>query len=510
MFSVVLLDDESLIVDSLKHLLPWNELECEIVGDAQNGTDGLALIERLSPDLVISDIVMPGISGLEIAGYCAEHGIEIVIISAYNDFSYAQEAMKLGVRSYVLKPISKRELLEAVQHGIQTIRDRRKAEREEAWAQQTGTLATSSLLFRVACYDCALSEEEKNMLRQMNRFHFGMVAGICFYNLEDSAGYQELANRMRTQIASALPDEQLIWGNASDSLTFICSSSRSKDTPGEFRQGVTDRLLHLLRRFSEDTGCIAIGSLSDIFADFSALHEAFLQCMNRLQYGFFEDHPQLYTEDRTQSVSDSEYDTKLLLHHLRHGNEQEWNVAFQGWRESLAAAQNRSEAVYEIRRLYRDATIAASSIGMSQKPSANLNSKRQNENFSSMASSLKQYMLEICRYSLQTMNTMGRIKAIIENQYSDVNLNLNTVSERLQMNPAYVSRMFKKEYGDNFSNYLSNIRMEKACFFLTTTNSKIKDIASQVGYDDEHYFSLVFRKQTGMTPSQYRTEHRKG
>lgn len=157
-YSVVLLDDEELILESLQTLIDWQSLRCYIAGTAQNGEEGRILIRRLRPDIVITDIKMPKGSGLDIAAFCAEHfsGTKVIILSAYADFTFAQSAMRAKTVDFLLKPLSKNELLDTVQKTVadldQIERSRLHSEQEKAELENAKSMAASSLLFNLARY----------------------------------------------------------------------------------------------------------------------------------------------------------------------------------------------------------------------------------------------------------------------------------------------------------------------------------------------------------------------
>ena len=119
-YSVVILDDEELILQSLQTLIDWEKLGCHIVGTSKTGDKGKRLIERLHPNIVITDIKMPGLTGLQLAEYCAQNEpqTKVVIVSAYADFNFAQSAMRAGTVNYLLKPISRTELQDTIEKVV--------------------------------------------------------------------------------------------------------------------------------------------------------------------------------------------------------------------------------------------------------------------------------------------------------------------------------------------------------------------------------------------------------
>ena len=122
---------------------------------------------------------------------------------------------------------------------------------------------------------------------------------------------------------------------------------------------------------------------------------------------------------------------------------------------------------------------------------------------------LKNYLLKIASYIEQNQGLVGRILLLINENYSNPELNLAFLSNKLGINSSYLSRLFKKSYGENFLEYIVKLRIQKACFLLETTKLKNVEISKQVGFEDDHYFTQVFKKRCNLTPKQYREKFKK-
>lgn len=508
-YEVVLLDDEPLILESLQKVIPWEELECILVGTAQNGAAGKELIDRTSPDIVITDIEMPGLNGIGIAGYCEKHpGCRVIIISAHRDFSYARQAMSYGVMYYVLKPISIDELTDAIRKAVKDI----EADREKGvWADSenrahTEQLAASSLLFHIARYGQENRLEEERRLTYTKNVCPGVVAAVRFYNVDiGTYGKEELLLSGKDYYNTLLKSGgyTAVWGSSEEMLVLLCQVN-----PGIAPAAARRRLLQLLGQGTEEISPafgIVVVSVSDVYSGVTGLHDAYLTCMQRSRQGFFSRESAVISTDKDMETQYEEPDTEELLAGLLHGNQEQYRLAINKWKRQVVQCGEREEVLYQIRELYRKATLAATQIGMKEKPKIHPDSLW--ENCRSMLKHLEDYLDTICLYAKENQNLEGRMRLLIQQNYTDSTLNLNLLAEQLHVNPAYLSRMFKKNFGENFSGYLLNLRLERACTLLRTSRLRIGDIAHQSGFEDEHYFSQVFKKKYGITPKIYREQH---
>lgn len=510
MYTLLLLDDEPLIIESLKTIIPWKELDCTCIGEATDGIRGIELIEKYNPDIVISDIVMPEKGGLEIAEYCEKiNGCRLIIISAYSDFAYAQKAMAFGVRHYVLKPISSESLKKAIQESIQDLqKEKEKAGIQTRITADAQELAMSSLLFRIACYGHVLSDIEKEMLIKLRSFRPGVVIGIKFYDIQVPVDQSKSVlsagvNYFKTAFESEGYNTN--WGNSDTMLIFLCFFRKEQKAGGE-REEIVRLLDDNIRGMDSGFGMPA-AAVSDVFGDLSELHGRYNQCMERLDRTFFYQSPSVVKSDKASVIQMYEPDIEQMLHHMRNGNTAKMNAEFEQWRRWISHQDKQANAMYAFRELYRRASLSATEIGMSEKPQIRSLVPAQFESCRTILLRTGDYLNAICEYANNHKSVVAEMKLMVEQHYMEDDFSLTTIADKLEMNPSYVSRLFKKELQENFSNYILSRRMKQAKFLLSTTDLKIQDIAAQCGFSDIHYFGQVFKRESKMTPKQYRSEY---
>lgn len=506
--TVVILDDEQLIVQTLRTALPWRKLGFTVAGSAENGQEGRALIDAVRPDLVLTDIVMPGLTGLELVEYCAQKHPDsrFILLSAHSEFAYAQKAMSYGVTHYVLKPIDTDKLIAAVRAAARELdgRDAR-AQREDrlrALTENSRTLrsaASASLLFSIARYGREITPQEKSLLLQTDAFCTSVLAAVRFFNTSPGAESPLGAAQQQYQAQLAAQGYKVTWGSLDEGLIFLCPLPPGAD-PQLARRRLAAQLTRIGERLPAEFG-IAAAAVSDVYRDLEGLHRCYGQCLRLLEQGFFCDASAVL-EAAAPAPPEASYDTRLLLHHLRHGNEAALAQELARWRAWLARQHDAPRAAYALRELHRAATQEASRAGMAEKPAAER--RFVSENFTALFAGLQAYLAGICAYVAQSQSMAGRLRLLLEEQYGDAQLNLTALADAVGVNSSYLSRLFKKEFGENFSDYLLRVRIEHACFLLRSTRLKNAEIAARVGFEDDHYFGQVFKKKMGCTPGQYR------
>lgn len=396
MFQLLIADDEPKIRRGLKKL-PWDTIDLSVVGEAEDGIDALEQVKALEPDILLVDINMPKLNGLELIRKLREEdaGIQIIIISGYDEFDYAREAIALGVFDYVLKPVNRKELLKTVKKATEGLDRDRKKERWIHWAKRQVTDDRDHLLS--VFFDKWMKGSLNDYEVQQNL----MVYGI---QIEDVNGYlfihiRELPGHIQKGIDGEL-------------LTFCVLNIGREVTQGEF-------ISHIIH---------ATGPYYLIF---------------------FED----YDEERIQSIQE--------------------------------------EIAIEL-ETYLDVSVGMESGRICETT----------ESFPEFFDArMRQWQQE------KQMNPIIVLaKDYVDHHYQEIDLNLTTLSEHLKVSSSYLSRLLKQDLGMGFSDYLTYVRIQRAMALMQDPTKKIYEVADEVGYATQHYFSAAFKKVTGWSPIYYRKE----
>lgn len=503
-YSVVLIDDEELILQSLQGMVNWEELHCCVEGTAKDGGEGITLIERLQPNIVITDVKMPGKDGLEVADYCSEHFPEtrVIIISAYDDFAYVQKAMFSKAVNYLLKPIDRDRLLETVEKAIRELnRMEEKRQKTAKTLESAKTLATSSLLFNLARYGTAGSRNaDTDWIREQMQKDSVVVMG-SFYNLE-------LEVLPALAIAQSYLDRALhragyqpIFGSADEKLIFLCPV-----LPGTDRQTARENIAEALRGFlnqrTTELGETAVFCVSPVYSDEQQLQQCYGLCREMVKQGFFCSDSTIVTESRREEEDISNIDVGELVYAVMHGQMAKTDELLGKWKREIAKSGDPQLALAKFREISREITRCAAKLGM--KTTGLWEHRYTNENYDARYACVVKGVREVCAYAGQKGDVVGCMCLYVQQHYANPELNLERVASDMGLNSNYLSRLFKKEKGENFSDYLTEVRIDKAKELLRSTQLKTYRIAEEVGYSDPHYFSQVFKKKCGMIPAEYR------
>ncbi len=506
--AVLIMDDEPLIVAGLSERVNWQAEDCYVVGTAQNGTDGLRLIETLKPDIVITDIVMPGKTGLEIARECFERNLktQVILLSAHSDFAFAKRALHYGVLDYVLKPIDPDGLMEAVRKAKKELERRESAqarlEHLNTRVKRIETIASSSLLFSIARYGVEAMSMQQAVLDSVRLDEAGIALCVKLYNQPRGRKDGGMIDAQRQIVERCAEDGfSLSQGSAEGKMVFLCALTAPQNAE-DCRRRLSQSLDRALEKIEAQTGAVCVGAVSRPYRNPAQLHEKYMECLKLLEQGFFMERSGVLTEPAAAAPQGEPWDLSELMRRLASGAMEPMLAEYAAVCERLCRETEPESALHALRETYRQATTIASRAGMVRKPT--LDSALESENFFLRKRKIGAYIAEICAYIQAGHSMFGKLKLLVEENYMRVSFGLAEAADMLGMNSSYVSRLFKKEMGKNFQEYLIDVRIEHAKRLLKDTRLRNSDIARRIGFEDDHYFGQVFKKKCGMTTTQYR------
>ncbi len=538
MISVFLVEDEFIVREGMKKNVDWVGSNIKFLGEAADGELAYPLIQKLKPDIVITDIKMPFMDGLDLSRLIRKElpKTKIVILSGYGDFDYAKQAINIGVTDYLLKPISSEKLLEAVCHVADVIREERKKEenlrRFEDEMKENEDLARSKYLDEVISGQ--LSSADIIFKGQSQNIDF---AASCFrivlYEVNDAAQNEEMMcySGKVVQFMEALQKREKelprvdIFPRGVEGLAFLIKS----DSDTELEKSTED-LLSLLGSLRETVGELqyfaAIGSPTHRPKEIA---ESFYGARRVFAYRYLGQKNRIVRYDESESfkvvddsqqnsmeINVSELDRNVVRNFLRNGLLSEGpaftaNFFVQLGEPNLASMMFRQYATMD---LYLCAVAFLREIGYSEE---NIREQIGDINaISSALSSVQQAKACMAKIISQTLvvrdykatKRYGRLiedaKEYISKNYANEEISLNTTAQSVNLSPNHFSTIFSQETGGTFIEYLTDLRMEKAREMLRCNNIKTSEIAYRVGYQDPHYFSYLFRKINNCSPREYR------
>ena len=515
MMKVFLVDDEIAIRENLRNSFPWEQNGFQLVGEAPDGEMALPMIRDLNPDILLTDIRMPFMDGMEL---CAQvkrvlPWIGVVILSGYDDFAYARQAISLGVKEYLLKPITADELGEALKRVAARLTEERRAASLRRDAAPGNPFLREKLLASLFTEEGDRFEDEQ-LMRQMRAMGVNLAAG-CYVVIDIAFPLKDEARVRAREALSALAE-------ASGGSVFTCGMPHGARALvlGDNERDAEERAYsfaasaaHLPQLESCDQLLLSIGeTVTDYFEIRKSMqsarhvrHAAVGRGGGRRIIGVGE------LDDETTSLNSLELSP--LYERLQYAPAEELDAILADYADLLGSGAEGRELALGYLRIA--AVIAARQIvsDAGADPQRVLDEGR-------IAEALRAEGIEAVRALLneamacrdrsgrgQGQTPVARARRFLSRRYSDPNLMLQDVAGEVGMSQSHFSTVFAQETGLTFTQYLTALRIGKAKELLSATAMRSSEIAFAVGYNDAHYFSYMFKKQTGMTPSEYRKEN---
>ena len=525
MYTILLVDDEDEVRRSIKELTPWNEFGFEIIGEASNGMEALDFVEETLPDVIITDIRMPyldGIGFIEAVRNTISSTVDVIILSGYDEFTFAQTAMRLNVAEYVLKPVSVESMCEVLKRTKERLdSDRAKVsdskKLEEFYKDAIEVYKEKflvSLISPTRRQDAALIEERAK--------EYGVpLSGKLFAVAIIDLPTEMLPSVAVTEIIEEATeeDEGIIPFQYENQIVLIFSSPMQKEFSSHFSRQINRALTMLQSRIIHYFSKAYNMGIGEIVTETTGLPESYRSALEALNYA------QIYPEQHIISISDVESiesdhsellgDRKAeLVLAIKFGNQEDTKKAVHEFFKGLTETPNIQNSVINVLSVISE---ICSSYG---KNVATLLDDEDLFLSLSHANSLSRSEALMTKLALRTNESatgaresshiqfVENAKRIIKEKYSNPLFGLYQLSEEISVSPAYFSTTFKKETGLSFVQYLTNVRLEKAKELLKNTDAKTYEIAEKTGFSEPNYFSFIFRKNIGMSPSQYRATHR--
>lgn len=534
MLKVVLVDDEDIIREGIVKGVNWNDLGMVVVGTAEDGEQALEVIENTRPDIIITDIKMPFIDGLELVGRIKPVYPEmyIIIISGHDEFQFAQKAIKLGAYDYILKPIELdylKELLIKIksEHDIKKRKDIEINSLKERMVENFHLIRGN--FFRDLIYG---KIDSKDLPAKMQYFSIEQFKTCCvvmivqmddYYLVTENVDSDEkriLETSLHGLIGESISDGSnvAIFENGNYE-SVICLLDGHKEVLKAKAIELTKKIRSIVEENALYTVTIAVGGtyssmqyLSQSFNEaLETLEYKFIIGKNRdIYYGEIADMPQKQALPEVYNDSDLIYaikiaDKKLIEQRLKvlmteiltHGSNSYFfmqmvisNIYTQALKALKESGGSAEEVFTNPLEVYKKIMVYQTVEGIINE--------------------LTNTLFSIADYIDVKRN--GRFDHVIEKAKKYIKLNyikntlsLDEVANFVNMSACYFSAVFKQEARETFIDYLTGVRMEKAKELLTVSGYKSYEISYMVGYDNPTYFSTTFKKYTGTTPTEFRS-----
>lgn len=542
MLKIFLAEDEVVVRETIKRMIPWEELGFELVGEAADGEMALPLLIRQQPDLLITDIKMPFMDGLTLARLAKKEipGLKVVILSGYDDFNYAKQAIGIGVEDYLLKPITKNALIERLSE-IRSRYEHEKTQKEYYEKFQREMQAyekNSSRDFFEALVGGSMDMME--VYKRAEKLGLDIVAeayNVLIFTMncdEDFSGQRDEYSSWEAESLELL--ENFFAGHSSAMLfrsnifSYGVLLKGQRETIEENTRACVDEIRKILsRQDGRREWFLAVGQsverLSQIQKSYHTASRAFSQRYlydeNILYYDEMEtmEHPggQAETEDNAylQKVDVNALNPAILQKFLSNGLQEETENFVKDY--FYAIGQEPMESL--VFRNYVILNVRFSVISFIKGLGCDTNEMESADTEEVLAESGKNMEIAITyakkmisqAIEIRDQNSGNKNRSIlktavdfIDSHYMEEDISLNTVANVANVSANHFSALFSQNMGQTFIEYLTTLRMNKAKELLRCTGMRSSEIAGEIGYKDAHYFSYLFKKTQGMTPSDYR------
>ena len=530
---VFLVEDEMVIRNGIVKSINWEKEGYRLVGEASDGELAYPMILKEKPDILLTDIKMPFMDGLELSRLVKQElpDTKILIFSGYDEFEYAKEAIRIGVTEYLLKPVSSEQLLEVMRRiskQIEQDREEREILRQyQEDMKENVERERQNFFSHVIRGEVSIGEAVKNGKK------YGMDLSAGFYSIilfkifstpEEnivSEHIWKICEKIETKVDEI--SYAYYFQRGIDGWVFLLTAE-SKEQMEERQKNLCDCLAEIMKneRKVEYFGGIGkpverIRNLGQSFRDAERIFaERFTRQSNQFLSGF--EKMDVYKDDEFQikDLGDVGKSREMIEKFLNNGTKEELEEFMDTYfirmkEDKLQSTLMRQYIIMDIYIVIMSFCEKIDAVNHDyQQETEKLKSTIQNMNSVSEIRSYITYMLNQAielRDSISKKRYADIIKAaekMISEHYMSEEISLNSVADSVGMSPSYFSSVFSKESGKTFVEFLTETRMEKAKELLMCSTLKTSEIGYEVGYKDPHYFSYIFKKTQGCSPKDYR------
>jgi two-component system response regulator YesN len=516
LYKVLIADDEKLDLEGMKAFVPWNELGMEVVDGVSNGFAACKILEEEKIDILVTDVQMPNMSGLELAKRALEKwkDIKIIFVSGYQDFTYAKQALSLNACDYLLKPMDDQELIDSL-IKVSKIIDEERTHQELYW--QMVPLVKNEYLLQL--FEGSYNAAGLNVLHNEYRLKdFAWPGRISILELDDLPWKLNASDEKEQVVVMNNLLQHVASVCKVHNIEHICKISNKRLAllmEEAMMLPVLEQLIQQIKHELSFTITIGVGGALQGVAE---IQQSYIQATEALNYKMFQGKGKIiqYGEVRTTEIDDAkmlEIRIEALIHAMSNYElvriHDELESLFQTVRNMRSKLTIQNFAMYILMKL--DNHLHTINEDLFQLLGLELKSfdiVLQLETIDDIQSWLRRRAYEISEmlYNKKHNKNWNLIQEIID--YVRVRMNnnitLRDVAEQFSFSPNYLGLLFKEVTGKNFSEYLIMMRLEKACDLLKNTNLKIYEVADKVGHRYLPYFSRQFKETYGVTPLEYR------
>lgn len=532
MYRMIVVDDEAWIRERLVHTIDWDQLGFGVVHEATCGEEALALAAEVQPDLILTDIRMPHMDGLELIERLKERRLaaKVVIISGFSDFEYAKKALSLGASDYILKPVEDDDLLGVVARCLEQIETDRQKEallkKADDQVNKRLPLLKEMLFSKLIMGHKPDEQKLRDTLADFGLTNKGLRHACLVLQVPEAEALPTerkpdanfIPFVLRNLLQDLLPsvsENEIVFAHA-DEVMCIVSSFEGDDALARTCLTMSDDIRNIVHKIVGSALVIGLGGAVGDLLDISA---SYRQAKQMLLHGYLDSGRSKDTKSAAgphKTGGYRLYDTEALINHIRVGNKAAALASLD-----QIVRENRGIRPIDLKFIYIDIVNSVVRTAVEGSGAAEDFSKfslhffellQQSQSTDEIHGLLGDTITRIIGF-LEHSQSKKRRKVIekaleyMELHYTE-ELNLNAVAERFYLNASYFSKIFKEELGVSYTKYLMEFRVNKAAELMSDPTLKIYEISRRVGYEDVQYFTKMFKSFKGVTPGQYREKIR--
>lgn len=531
MKKVLIADDELLVRIGLKSTVPWEENGFVVVGEAKNGKEAIELFEEYDPDILLTDIRMPIMNGLELIQTlrASKSTLKAVILTHYDDFSYAKEAIKLGASEYILKSDLSPEALLIVLKKLSNEIDNSDINSHRIKdSKGIGTVVVNNnkevFLKKIISRGFKTKDElirfiKSNALEFKYSSFIISAIKLCINDIKDTryGDDKELLKKSIENITNHIFDENHISHTTffdENNITYLFNIDSILGEQS-IKQKISDLINLLKRNIKQFLDIDLAAGISNIGNSVNEVPDLFNRACIAQKHCFFEPSGISFYKDDMILKNDScpQVNLEILKGYVKTLDMENLDRYIGSIFDELYTIREVDNVKNVFIDLLSQCKIIANELNLKSEPALS-ETKFSYKNFDKLYSfeAIKKYIYDILHELIYRPNenklngysfTINKCISFLKNNYKK-NITLSDAAEYVEISKSYLSLLFKQETGINFSSFLTNYRIEKSKKLLKESNLKMYEIAEQVGFDNPYYFSKVFKEITGISCKEYK------
>lgn len=531
MYTLLIVDDEPLVRNAISTIIDWDSIGFTTIYQAEDGLEALEICRKHQIHLVLTDIVMPFMDGLELSKALSEEfpDIHVVVLTGHEDFEYAKQSVDLGVKNYILKPVGASTLYSKMKEICKKLNI--EASQKQYIAKmilqihQSMPALQEKFLYTMVCTQYGQSDHLEDRIRSLEipldsqQYMVGIVEADLTKAENSDIELFVFTEKNITQ--DCIGSQHCIFDDNNNKVIIVFNL----DSFGDDGHFIAYSTLQVIQKavtavLKVNTTC-ALGSevrkLKDLYHSY---HEASTALDCKYSLG----------ANKVYDISDLDYIEKAffypfegikdLIYSIKFLQKEDIEKSMAGIYDDLLCSKNLSSSNIKMVFIEMITSLLKELSGVRQVSKdvwgegfALYNGLEDMSSSEEILKKLLSFSIKVSRELQQLQSNSGQMiiqnaKDYIGSHYGEEELSLSTVAEHVSVSTGYLSGLFKKEAKINFVEYLTNIRMEKAMELIRNTDKKTYEIAYETGFSNPHYFSVSFKKYCGMSPSDFRSKHR--